>query len=277
MKPAFHHGELQAQRLAGQVAAGHGMRDFMPDQHRGFFEALPFMLAASAGPDGAPRAQVLHGPAGFVRSPDPLTLELALASDLVAGQAVGLLGIDFATRRRNRANGVVRANAGGRLVVEVRQSFGNCPKYITLRDIEQAAPRGLAPAPLAFDGLDPAARELVAAADTFFVATNGGGLGRDLELGLDISHRGGPPGFVRIDGDTLVVPDFSGNRYFNTFGNLLLDARAALLFIDFATGAVLTLRGTVDIDWREGARAWRFKCAGGLLARAALPLVWRAR
>lgn len=274
MKPAFHHGELQAQRLAGQVAAGHGMRDLLPDQHRSFFEALPFVLAASVGPDGAPRAQVLHGAAGFVRSPDPLTLalELAVASDLVVGQAVGLLGIDFATRRRNRANGVVRANADGRLVVDVRQSFGNCPKYIALRDVEPAPPRGPPPAPLAFEGLDPAARELVGAADTFFVATNGG-----QGLGLDISHRGGPPGFVRIDDDTLVVPDFSGNRYFNTLGNLLLDARAALLFIDFATGDVLTLRGTVEIDWREDARAWRFTCAAGVLARAALPLVWRAR
>lgn len=259
MNAPFHRGELQAQRLAGQVAAGHGIRDFMPDQHRLFFEALPFVLLASAAPDGAPRARVLHGAPGFIGSPDPLTLVLGCDSDLAAGAPVGLLGIDFATRRRNRANGVVRSNAGGKLVIEVRESFGNCPKHITLRELE-GAPRTPEP-PLAFKGVHEVARALVAAADTFFVASSGG------EHGLDISHRGGPAGFARLDGDTLVIPDFSGNRYFNTLGNLLLDARAALLFIDFASGHVLTLEGTVAISWQEGMREWRFRCAAGVLAR----------
>lgn len=277
MKPAFHEGELAAQRLAGQLAAGHGIRDFMPEQHRSFFEALPFVLAASVDADGAPRAQVLHGAPGFVASPDPLTLELACEPAyepayepaLEPGVPIGLLGIDFATRRRNRANGVVRANGDGKLVVAVRESFGNCPKYITLRDVAAAPRQPLAL--LAFDGLHEAARALISTADTFFIATGGSA------HGVDISHRGGTPGFVRIDGDTLVVPDFDGNRYFNTLGNLLLDARAALLIIDFTTGDVLTLRGTTQISWRERAREWRFCCAGGTLARAALPLRWHAR
>ena len=269
MKATFHRGELQAQRLAGQVAAGHGIRDFMPDQHRLFFEALPFVLLASAAPDGAPRAQVLHGAPGFIGSPDPLTLVFECDSDLAPGAPVGLLGIDFATRRRNRANGAVRSNAGGALVIEVRESFGNCPRHITLREVE-GAPQTPQP-PRAFAGLHEAARAIVAAADTFFVASSGGG------HGLDISHRGGPAGFARLDGDTLVIPDFSGNRYFNTLGNLLLDARAALLFIDFAAGDVLTLAGTVAISWQDGMRAWRFDCAVGVLARGALPLRWHAR
>ncbi len=273
MKPAFHEGELAAQRLAGRVAAGHGIRDFMLEQHREFFAALPFLLAAGVGPDGAPSAQVLHGAPGFAASPDPLTLELACETAFEVGAPLGLLGIDFATRRRNRANGVVRANAGGKLVVTLRESFGNCPKHICVRDVTTAPPG--ARAPFAFDGLDPAARALVAGADTFFVATSGGA------HGVDMSHRGGPAGFVRIEGgiegETLVVPDYDGNRYFNTLGNLLLDPRAALLLIDFATGDVLTLRGTVAIAWREGAREWRFSCAGGTLARAALPLRWTSR
>lgn len=252
---AFHSGELRAQHLAGQVAAGHGIRAYMPDQHRAFFEAQPFALLASAGADGAPRARLLQGAPGFIRSPDPGTLVLTCATELAAGDKVGLLGIEFATRRRNRANGVVRSNAGALLVVEVNESFGNCPKYITQHDVVSVA-RTAQP----FDGLDDAARAIVAASDTFFVATTGGA------HGLDISHRGGPPGFVGIDGDTLVIPDLPGNRYFNTLGNLLLDARASLLFIDFATGAVLTLRGEASIAWPQ--REWRFRCAGGTLARA---------
>ena len=42
---------------------------------------------------------------------------------------------------------------------------------------------------------------------------------------MDISHRGGRPGFVRVDGDVLTIPDFRGNRYFNTLSNLLLEQR----------------------------------------------------
>ena len=261
----FHPGELQAQRLAGQVALGHGIREQMPDQHRVFFGALSFILIASAASDGAPQAQVLHGAPGFIGSPDAQTLTLDCATDLQAGQQIGLLGIDFATRRRNRANGVVRANLHGVLTVDVHESFGNCPKYITARTL-QARPRVPQPA-RAFTGLDAAARMLVGAADTFFVATSGGG------VGLDISHRGGAPGFAQIDGDSLVIPDFSGNRYFNTLGNLLLEPRAALLFVDFLSGDVLTLQGEVTIAWPQ--RAWRFAVAGGTLAQGALPLQWQ--
>jgi hypothetical protein len=267
MKTApFHTGELRAQHLAGQVALGHAIREAMPDQHRMFFEALPFVLFASTDAAGAPKAEVLHGAPGFIRSPDAQTLELACVTDVQAGAKFGLLGIDFATRRRNRANGVVISNVRGVLVLELNESFGNCPKYITQR-IVGVAPR-VAQAPLAFVGVADAAREMVAAADTFFVATSGG------EHGLDISHRGGARGFARIEGDTLVIPDLSGNRYFNTLGNLLLDARATLLFIGFTSGDVLTLHGEVTIDWP--LREWRFHCHGGTLVRAAVPLRWDA-
>ena len=261
----FHHGELRAQHLAGQVALGHGIRDHMPDQHRIFFEALPFVLLASAGADGAPQARLLHGAPGFVHSPDAQTLELACQSELQAGDKVGLLGIDLATRRRNRANGVVRSNEQGVLKLAVLESFGNCPKYITQRVVEPA--QAAARTPQSFPGLDAAARAIIGAADTFFVATSGG------KHGLDISHRGGAPGFVQIDGDTLVVPDFSGNRYFNTLGNMLLEPRASLLFIDFLSGAVLTLQGEAAIAFPQ--REWRFRSRRGTLAQGAVPLRWR--
>ncbi|WP_239502378.1 pyridoxamine 5'-phosphate oxidase family protein, partial [Stenotrophomonas maltophilia] len=78
-------------------------------------------------------------------------------------------------------------------------------------------------------GLGGAAREMVAGADTLFVASSSGA---DIDAGggVDISHRGGRPGFVHVDGERLTIPDFSGNRYFNTLGNLLVEPRAALLF-----------------------------------------------
>ncbi len=268
----FHDGELAAQRRAGVVGNAGAIRDFMPAQHRLFFEQQPFLVAATLDADGAPRASVLHGDTGFVHTPDETTLEIACASALVAGRPAGLLGIDFATRRRNRANGVVRSNAHAKLVIEVEESFGNCPQHITLRDVQAVAPQ--VPASRSFAGLDDQARAIIARADTFFVASTGG------VHGVDISHRGGPQGFVAQDGDTLSVPDFKGNRYFNTLGNLLLDARVALLFIDFEQGDVLELRGRAIVAWAtdaEGGRGWRFTCEGGTLTSAALPLRWSRR
>lgn len=268
----FHRGELEAQRLAGVTGNGGAIRSFMPAQHRLFFELQPFVLVATLDSEGAPRACVLHGAPGFVHTPDETTLDIASDSDLVPGRPAGLLGLDFATRRRNRANGVVRSNAAGKLVLDVHESFGNCPQFITLRDLRAVAPQ--ASSSHSFSGLDAQASALIERVDTFFVATSGG------EHGVDISHRGGPPGFARIDGNRLEIPDFKGNRYFNTLGNMLLDERVALLFIDFEQGHVLELRGRAAIAWAsdaEGGRSWRFACDGGTLLRSVLPLRWARR
>ncbi|WYX49477.1 pyridoxamine 5'-phosphate oxidase family protein [Achromobacter xylosoxidans] len=86
---------------------------------------------------------------------------------------------------------------------------------------------------------------MIARADTLFVATYA-----DTEAAgrrVDVSHRGGMPGFVRIDGDTLTIPDFSGNRFFNTLGNMVLNPRAGLLFIDFERGDVLQVSGRAEV------------------------------
>jgi predicted pyridoxine 5'-phosphate oxidase superfamily flavin-nucleotide-binding protein len=192
---------------------------------------------------------------------------------LKPGQPVGLLGIEFHTRRRNRANGLIAAVDSQGLRIAVQQSFGNCPKYIQLRELHHV-PAGTAPtAPaVSFSGLDAEARKQISAADTFFVATSSGA--------IDISHRGGPQGFVDIYGNTLTIPDFRGNRYFNTLGNILLEPRAALLFVDFSSGDLLHLQGRAEILWAAGdrfdsanaERRWRFHTAGGWRQHGALPL-----
>lgn len=277
MSAPFHAGEQQAQALAGVHASAAGIRNFMPFQHQAFFAALPFVLVASVDDDGWPTAQVVSGAPGFVDSPDPVTLRIAAPAQVVPGRPLGVLGLDFGTRRRNRANGVVRSAGDSGFVMDLHESFGNCPQHIRLRDVRAVAPQQH-PAS-AFDGLVDAARAMVARADTFFVATSGGA------HGVDISHRGGARGFVQVDGDTLTIPDFNGNRYFNTLGNMLLDPRAALLFIDYDSGDVLTLQGRTAIDWGEGAaapgeeggRRWRFTAEQGVLQPAALPLRWTDR
>jgi len=193
------------------------------------------------------------------------------------GRGVGLLGIDLATRRRNRANGVVETASVTGMRVGVRESFGNCPQYIHRRAV-QPVPRRAAATEI-LTALDAAARQSLAAADTAFVASSGGELG-----GADISHRGGPPGFIAVAGDVLVIPDYRGNRYYNTLGNLLVAPRAALLLIDFADGDMLLLRGRTEIDWRQpdqaafpGAeRMWRLHAESGWRRRSAIALRWRS-
>jgi len=283
----FHQDERTAQALAGVTANGTSIRSFMPDQHRRFFAILPYILVAGVDGSGWPIATVLAGSPGFIRSPDSTTLQIEalpdladpIAAALMPGCEIGLLGIDLETRRRNRANGRITERSGKGLTVAVRQSFGNCAKYIQRR-IAHSAPGGSGTIEH-LPAMDDAARRLIAAADTFFVASRSGPQS-SLAGGADISHRGGRPGFVRLAGDTLTITDFRGNRYFNTLGNLLGEPRAALLFIDFERGDLLHLRGTTEVDWDrqktchvDGAeRSWRFSVISAWRRSSALPLTW---
>lgn len=287
MSHPFHAGELAAQARAGLHAPGAtGIRPFMPDQHREFFGQLPYLFMATVDESGWPVATVLTGEPGFIASPEPTTLLVAATPragepghDLFrAGRPFGALGLDFATRRRDRANGVIEAADAGGLRLRVLQSFGNCPQYIQTRAIEAAPASTVPAAAVAVDA--PEVLVQVADADTFFVATASGGIQNG---GVDISHRGGLPGFVKIVDGQLVVPDFRGNRFFNTLGNLVENPRAAVLFIDFDTGDLLHLQGRVEIDWDppsgrawpEGVhRQWRFRPEAAWRRLAALPLRW---
>ena len=281
----FHDDEIKAQALAGQRAGRAAIRPFMPDQHREFFALLPYLFTATLDARAWPMASVLTGGKGFVQSPDPTTLRIAAlpaaadpaAPDFAEGAPIGLLGLDLTSRRRNRANGTLVGVSDG-LTVRIDQSFGNCAQYIQTRT---PSPRAAAAAGAeALAGLDDEARALIASADTFFVASRSrpevGSAG-----GLDMSHRGGRPGFVGALGNALAVPDFRGNRFYNTLGNLLGDPRAGLVFIDFASGDILQLQGQVAIDWQpEGSgpagaeRLWRVEVERAWRRRGALPFAW---
>ncbi|MES1927341.1 pyridoxamine 5'-phosphate oxidase family protein, partial [Salinisphaera sp. T31B1] len=141
----FHVGEIEAQQRAGvddlAASGGRFIRGHMPAQHRQFFAALPFVIAAAGDESGRPWVTLLEGDEGFITSPDPRTLTITarpgaqdpLAAAFATKTDVGLLGIELSTRRRNRANGVLRP-AGEALCIELSQSFGNCPQYIRERE-----------------------------------------------------------------------------------------------------------------------------------------------
>lgn len=276
---AFHAGEQAMQARAGvrermAQVGGQVIRNFMPEQHREFFRQLPFVVAGSLDAKKQPWASLLAGAPGFIASPNPTTLRFnalpqahsPLAAAIQTGASIGILGIQPHTRRRNRANGVVTAVDAHGFELVIEQSFGNCPKYIQAREathVEAADPANA----VRGDALDALGVELVTSADTFFIATAhpSAGDGADRAHGVDVSHRGGKPGFVRVeDRRTLLVPDFSGNFFFNTLGNLAANPRAGLLFPDFASGALLHLAVEAEIIW-EGADLAGFAGAQRLL------------
>lgn len=297
----FHAGELAVQQRAGVTDAANaigrrGIRRVMPDQHRAFYAQLPFFVLGGVDAAGQPWATLRAGEAGFVSSPDARTLRIAggaLPGDPLAGawrpgMLLGGLGIEFATRRRNRVNGVVRAADDDVLSIDVEQSFGNCAKYIQSRTPTPAPAPHAGDAAFAVatsDRLSDADRVLLAGADTFFVASANTSADAGVARGADVSHRGGMPGFVRVDDPfTLTTPDFSGNRLFNTLGNLQLDPRAGLLFVDFERGDLLHVAARAEIVWDgplvasfDGAqRVVRFHVREVRRSPAVLPFRWSA-
>ena len=276
--PPFHAGEQALQARVGLRerlhAAGHTiMRTAMPAQHRELFEKLPFVVLGLLDGSGRPWATLAAGAPGFARTPDAQTLAIGAAPLGAAtaglqwgrGDPVGLLGIEPTTRRRNRANGTVLRQDANSFDFGIAQSFGNCPQYIQARTFAVAAQSaaglskatGSVPPPEAMTSVLPsAARALVARADTFFIATASPDTGSSAPAqngGLDASHRGGRPGFVRLaasaHGTRLVVPDYAGNKFFNTLGNIALRPQAGLCFVDWATGDLLLLTCAAHSVW----------------------------
>ncbi|AFY60295.1 pyridoxamine 5'-phosphate oxidase family protein [Synechococcus sp. PCC 6312] len=292
----FHAGELAIQTRLGvqeriDKQGRRIIRDYLPEQQRQFFQQLPYVIVGLVDTLGRPWASILVGQPGFLSSPDERTLVVStqlwpgdpLIQNLATGVDIGFLGIELHSRRRNRLNGVVTAVYPDHFVVEVGQSFGNCPQYIQARTVE-FVDRGSnsAASVRSIPGLGLAEQTLIQAADTFFIATayqdESAGRGR----GVDVSHRGGKPGFVKIEGRTLTIPDFSGNLQFNTFGNLELNPLAGLIFIDFIGGDVLYLTGRAWVIWDgdeiatyEGAeRLLRFELDEGYYGKNTLPVRW---
>lgn len=293
----WHAGELQLQRQAGvveqmDVVGRKVLRTFLLDQHREFYSQLPFIVIGSVDDDGTPWATIRSGRPGFMHSPNPLTLDVEARSDaddpaeagMNDGDPIGLVGVDLITRRRNRLNGTVIRSGDENFSVAVGQSFGNCPRYIQNRQFSfvRDPARPQRSDVLVSERLDVHERSIIETADTFFVASyvDLDGEGRQ----VDVSHRGGRPGFVRVDADGgLTVPDFNGNLFFNTLGNFAVNPRAGLLFVDHETGDMLHIAGSVEIilDAPEIAafegceRLWRVMPQKVVLRKNALPLRWR--
>ncbi|WP_081236615.1 pyridoxamine 5'-phosphate oxidase family protein [Streptomyces viridosporus] len=280
----YHAGSRAVQdRVGVREAADHVGRSIGPGIKpvaAAFLERRPLLVVGAAAPEtGRVWASPLAGAPGFVRATGPRQLSVTgglrpadpLATALATGGThVGTLALDPCTRRRMRLNGRSRPTPRG-FAVEADRVFANCPKYLQKREsYEVVADREPGESRRA-RRLTDAQRAFVDSADTFFVATVH-------EDGADAGHRGGNPGFVRAVSPTeLTWRDYPGNAMFLTLGNLAVDPRAGLLFLDWTTGATLLLTGEARTEFTSGGeRRVRFTLTEAVDTPRAVPLRWSA-
>ncbi|MEM7101334.1 MAG: oxidoreductase [Pseudomonadota bacterium] len=215
------------------------------------------------------------------------------------------VGVDFTNRRRNKLAGVIQsfdvAKPGLlRLRLSSNQHLGNCPKYITVRTL---VPASRTPK-LGFDryeGLDePLSTEckaIISQASTVFLATKHI---PETEVehvearDMGFNHRGGAPGFIRayeeqvttnehnrhLTHTYLVLPDHSGNRFYQSLGNIQSDRVVGVTFPNFLTGDVLYITGEAENLFDQEAEALmprvdlltRIRITGAVLIKQALSL-----
>lgn len=304
----FHFGErIVQQRVNGAdspIPGQKNIKPYMTSQHRDFFNKLPMLFFATQDQLQRPWASVIVGQPGFINTPtdqEMVISEPPIAAEHIFGEiqknaAVGLLGLDFTNRRRNRMNGRIdslnidktEGAHGAKIHIKVDQAFGNCPKYIQTRELISNSQSGRQNnnyhSIVSGKSFSQQMQQLISQSDTFFIASQYLTKQDAAELGTDMSHRGGNPGFVRLlDDRTIEWPDFVGNNYFNTLGNIEMDPRTSLLFLDYETGDLLTLTGKAQIIWDnseinafEGAeRLVRFELDEAIYIANACPITWQ--
>ncbi|KAF2718413.1 oxidoreductase-like protein [Polychaeton citri CBS 116435] len=197
------------------------------------------------------------------------------------GRMVSGLTIDLETRKRVKLFGRMIAGALGtreddeqragddgsssaeiQLVLKIEQSLGNCPKYLNKKHIVPAASR---PSLLsASPQLPQRAADLLANTDLFFISSS------NHTYDMDTNHRGGPAGFVRVvsndkSGAVICYPEYSGNRLYQTLGNLKVNPLAGICVPDFDNGDMLFLTGRTEV--LVGAEAARLLPRSNLVVK----------
>lgn len=256
MTLSYHPGEIAVQELAGErsqaILNERAFSPVIPLAARRFLSEQSSAAMGWLDAEGAPWASLAVGAPGFASCDnDGTTVTLqAPATGLLLGPthdaisesaSLGLLFIDLATRRRLRVNGVITHATPAALRVRVEQAFANCPKYIQRRERFDTGARDPSTAIATGHGAPPDLATWLARTDTAFVASVGP------EGRLDCSHRGGRRGFMGVDGDAVIVPDYPGNSMFCSLGNMMVEPRAALVLVDFDARQQLHLSGDVSV------------------------------
>ena len=252
----FHPGELEIQQRAGVRAmadeVGESIHDSVSDKVADFLQRRRFAIVGTVDTSNYACASVITGEPGFIKVPNPRTVVLEcvpasgdpLAENLLNESHAALLAIDLLNPRRVRVNGRAVIKDGA-IYIETAQVYGNCRRYIQERIVLGARTKDSQNIEIVrSSSLSPVQCDQIVRADTFFIATE------HPDSGADVSHKGGNPGFVQVvDAGHLAIPDYNGNSMFNTLGNIAVNPKAGLLFINFESGRTLQIRGVAAIDW----------------------------
>lgn len=258
MDEVYHNGEREIQAKVGEeMQANSNSRVITGSIIKGainFIEKQPMAIVSSVDIASNVWASLLIGDYGFVTVPTPNGLSInkdfiysnkddIFFENIVSNNQIGTLFIEFHTRRRFRINGVA-SRTDTHINVAVLEAYPNCPKYIQQRVIST---------PTYFEGIEATKtfgnsklsanlKEWIMSSDTFFVGS------QSSNQKMDVSHRGGKPGFVEVlDDRTLKIPDYRGNSMYNTLGNFVENPKAGLLFVDFGQQKTMQLTGTVEL------------------------------
>lgn len=254
----FHSGEravhnmLGVQKIANTASAM--IQPTMTKKFMAFLNGQNSFMISSMDEKGRVWSSFLAGKEGIIQAVECDVIKInaginegdPLFTNILHNKEVGIIVIDFASRIRIRINGsVVNKFWDGSFEVKTEQVFGNCPKYIQARNFtyNETAVGGTKQFNKKYV-LNEKQQKLISQADTFIIASSSS------EGKMDISHRGGMPGFIHIISEQKIVfPDYSGNMLFNTLGNIIGNPNVGLLFFDFATGDTLQLTGKASIIW----------------------------
>ncbi|KAL3475782.1 hypothetical protein BJX99DRAFT_270922 [Aspergillus californicus] len=273
------------------------IEDRMREQHKIFYTSnLPFIPLTCLDNDGRPWASIVSGAGGeigFVSGVEADLKTLVFGVRLWEGdpflEALGGfnrdhgqdkggmltagLGIEFGTRRRNKFAGVIKGvrpldgygkGSGSEtgldyvVEVEVNEAVGNCPKYISIRQLD---PYPNTNPHIAYQRSHMTSNErlpddiitIITTADTVFVGSvyqSNPATASKYPSHAGMNARGGLPGFIRVspsDGRSVVLPDYSGNRFMSSLGNIESSGLAAFTIVSFTTGDVLYLTGKAKV------------------------------
>jgi uncharacterized protein len=285
MKPIYHEGEVAVQTRAGVLEmatrVAKSIRSTIPLAAQEFLSSQPIAVIASVDQNKKVWASLLAGQPGFIRTIDERTVAIQatpthgdpFSENILHNNQVGMIVIEFATRRRMRLNGIAKITADGAIQIHAEQVFSNCPKYIQARTWEPKLELKQNSSVHHSAEFSDHQQNWIEHADTFFIASH------HQDAGADASHRGGNPGFIKvIDKNTLTFPDYSGNTMFQTLGNISVNPNCGLLFIDFDSGSTLQITGTAKIIWDQNEltqRAVEFRAEEIIEIERALLLNWK--
>jgi hypothetical protein len=179
-----------------------------------------------------PLVEPVHG--NSLRFPAPM---FSPPEDGSGVHQVGGIAISLAERRRARLNGEITCDYEPKL--QAHEGFTNCRKYI-IPSLALEDEMHLGPQSKHEVGLDDIwLADVIANCETAFL------LSVSPEGQPDVSHRGGPPGFLSLDAMSrrLQWPEYVGDGMFKSGGNIRSCPELALIAIDPESGDAAQLNG----------------------------------